>query len=248
MVLPIKAYYTLEDLRDCWAVRLPDLKAWLAHGELQACVALPMMSVYEQCLEATEQTAQIKHSLRHWEGYASLSRYTCQRLFKSKCISLREFTCQQSQARLSLPDTAMDIVVSIDELHVLLPEKQRFERAHGMIENTKAQDNAPTPRASHSPIASIMADASFRVVQVDGKSYSFGEIQSQVLRLLHKASLEGTPWQSGKQLLKEAGSSSFSLPNIFKRRAVWRKLIVSDQQGNYRISPHCQIEEDLGLR
>lgn len=139
----------------------------------------------------------------------------------------------------------MDIWIREDELLILAEEKAQAENVYGLSRDATSiqlQDNSRvTPRLSGCEQA-IIADPSFRVVQVDGQAHSFGDIQSNVLRLLHQASQSGEPWQSGKRLLKDAGSVSFSLPNVFKRRPIWRKLVISDRQGNYRLSSSCILD------
>ena len=234
--LPERAFYTLRDLTDCWEVSVTDLQEWLINGELNASVMLPLMSVYEVEQHVVANRQRITPILRHWEGYAAISRHYCTRLFKYNYIHLRSFNCAETNASLSLPETAQDIQISSKELLILRAERLRFEKRYGYSHNFSGRSVQSSERENGVPsYAGISADPSFRIVYLNGKECRFGEKQSSVLRLLHKASLSDEPWKHGKLLLQQAGSQSFTLSNIFKRKPVWRELVISDGRGNYRL-------------
>jgi len=78
-------------------------------------------------------------------------------------------------------------------------------------------------------------DPTFRHVSFKGRDFLFGPVQAAVVKQLYTAAKSGEPWQSGKKLLQDAGSESFSLRNVFARQPYWRELIESDSRGLYRL-------------
>ncbi len=216
--LPERIFYTLSDIGSAWNVDVSEIAQWLMHGELRAHVWLPMMSVYEICEEAEGARLVMTRSLRHFEGYAPVFAHHCRSLLKRERIQLREFAKREGDGRYRLPDSAEDIPLCVSDLVILKEERARFEKRHSIT--------SPSPQI----------DQDFRTVTVAGREHCFGEIQGAILRLLYEAAQSGDSWCNGKQLLREAGSESYSISNIFKRNPVWRQLIKSDGRGRYRAS------------
>ena len=223
-ILPDRASYTLSEMQTYWQVANEEIRQWLFQGILTTHVWLPVMSVFK--IEASQDGNRLKFAktLCHWEGHAVVSRHSCYRLFRHEHIHMREFTCSKTMEYYCLPDTAGDLIVTRDDLLILRAERVRFEAAHDIANdgNHSIETLSPTP--------------SFKDVQLDGHSYRFGHIQSQVLQLLYVAAKNGQPWQSGKQLLVQAGSQDFSLSNLFKRKPVWRRIVISDGRGCYKMN------------
>jgi hypothetical protein len=63
-----------------------------------------------------------------------------------------------------------------------------------------------------------------------------GQFQARVVKILHAAAMSGCPWQHGKAVLADAGSSCTRLSDLFKTQPEWRKLIQSDRRGRYRLN------------
>lgn len=206
-----RAFYTPQELETHWSVTNDKIRQWLTGGLLQTHIWLPVMSVFRA------EGGTLK--LCHWEGHAPISRHACYRLFKSGHSHMREFICHQSGTHYKVPDTADSILVQVEDLVVLPESKGAFEAEHRL----------------EAPGNQISFDPSFRTVKLEGIKYKFGPKQSNVLRLLYEAVLDGEPWQQGKHLLREAQSECVSLSNLFKRNPVWRKIIQSDERGYYRI-------------
>jgi hypothetical protein len=70
-------------------------------------------------------------------------------------------------------------------------------------------------------------------VIVDGRSFRFRGVQAAIVRHLYDSAVQGKPWVSGKRLLRDAGSQSTRLLDVFKRHSNWRELIESDGCGAY---------------
>ena len=68
-----------------------------------------------------------------------------------------------------------------------------------------------------------------------GKSYVYGFVQSKIIKQLYDAAKDGRIWIYGKTLLKNAGSTSYRLGDVFRPHKEWMELIKSNKQGLYRL-------------
>jgi hypothetical protein len=226
---PESLFHPLDDLSELWRVGVSDLRQWLSRGVMTAAVWLPVMSVVELKSEGAGEAG----ALRHWEGFARMSEHQCGRVFRQGWISLREFATPDGGKRFRLPETSDDRIVAPGDLVILEAERKRMEGKYPGLADSYCP--GAEARVAGSRIASAI-DPTYRIVRVDGREYRFGETQAKILRLLADAARNGEPWQSGKALLREAGSESYSLSNLFKRHPVWRELIASNQRGFYKLS------------
>lgn len=232
--LPRRTSHSLADLKSRWAISLSDLRHWLMGGYLKAHVWLPVMSVYKMLGAVETAGSNAGVDLCHWEGYVPLPRHSCYRLFRQGRVCLRQFTCEQSGTRYSLPETAEAFVVSVDEIVILEEERARFEAAYGLNQQS---ETTPTTQASDCQTGSgrFISDSSFKIIRKDEDQYILGNMQAAILRELYLRAKNGEPWQSGKLLLRSVGSQSFTVSNVFKRNPIWRELVISDRRGAYRI-------------
>jgi hypothetical protein len=77
----------------------------------------------------------------------------------------------------------------------------------------------------------------YREVTINGRRIALGPRQADVIKQLHEAALNGSPWRNGKELLRNAGSESTRMHDLFKSKgADWSLLIDSDRRGLYRLA------------
>jgi hypothetical protein len=234
--LPLRIFYPLSEMESLWRVAPADLHQWLEHGFLKAHFWIPMSSLYEIEEEVNGNQIIQTRVLCHREGYLKIFPHDCQRLFLEGQTLLREFGGDSPGKRYGLPDNVPSLPVRLENLVILTEERIRFEESYQIPQippgNTKSISNQPFPPEHHRsrPIEPI-----FRKVRYQGKLHTFGTLQATIIGILYQAAQEGRPWINGKQLLAEAGSLSFSVSNLFKRKPVWRSFITSDSLGNYRI-------------
>lgn len=211
---------SLADMAAEWKIRESVLRQWLERGRLKAHVWVPLRSVFRH-----KGSGEVP-KLCHWEGFAPLSRHYCFRLFRHGEIRLRDFYCQDLRHRFLLPHSAEDIIVKVDDLIILEKDKLSLEE---QLSQTLRHDQ----HGANSCNIEIMP--SFRRVRLGEYEHQFGTVQANALRLLYDAASCDEPWVNGKQLLQQAGSQSYTLSNLFKRKPVWRELIRSDGRGYYRL-------------
>ncbi len=78
--------------------------------------------------------------------------------------------------------------------------------------------------------------ADYSEVTLNGQPFFFdGQIQREVIHILHQASNNEQPWQSGKLVLYEAGSTNAKMINLFRNHPGWGVLIESNGRGRYRL-------------
>lgn len=220
MYLEDTSFYELSELSSEWEACSGKLKRWLISGVLKPHVWLPVLIVLKRCRLADAPAEVTQNDYDHYEGFIPLNGQHCQRMYRLGQLSLRDFRSGCGDYHYQLPDSSDDILIKPEDLIILDEDKQRFEQKHLAAKDLEQ-----------------VFDPEFRIVEVDGIAYRFGEMQSAILRRLHAAAIDGEPWQNGKKLLHAVGSESFSLSNVFKHKPVWRKLVQSDSRGHYRISP-----------
>ncbi|MBB5353703.1 hypothetical protein HNR46_003964 [Haloferula luteola] len=219
--LPLRTDWPLAETAFQLGVDEAELRHALGRGSLKAHVWVPLMSVF-QIRSAIEPP-----QLCHWEGYTPISRHYCQRLFRQGKIRLRDFPGELAGQRLVLPYSAEDLVVTVTDLVILAADRSEWEKRWTAYKQRMVQKSTASPKIETIP--------SFRRVRIGNEEHHFGSVQAAALRLLFQAAKNGEPWLNGKKLLHDAGSQSYTLSNLFKRKPVWRKLIHSDGRGYYRM-------------
>ena len=234
--LPLRIFHPLPEIESIWGIPSVDLHQWLQHGFLKAHLWIPMSSLYEIDEEVNgKQVIQTK-TLCHREGYLNVFPHDCRRLALEGHSLLREFRGDSASKRFCLPEGVPGFPAQLDHLVILSEERHRFESSYQLPEATQdkaqASANQAFPAGHYRPRS---AEPIFRKIKYQGKLHTFGTLQATIIGILYQAAKEGGPWINGKQLLAEAGSLSFSVSNLFKRKPVWRSFITSDSLGNYRI-------------
>jgi len=69
-----------------------------------------------------------------------------------------------------------------------------------------------------------------------GREYNFGEQQAKVIKCLWQARENGQPWMYGKTILKNIDSSMDRIKDIFGRNKYWRRIIISNNKGKYKLN------------
>ena len=117
------------------------------------------------------------------------------------------------------------MIVRREDLILTREERDRFERDHAVA--TAAGKPAATD---------VWHSDDFGRVRVANEWHDFGPKQAAVFRLLKAASDTENPWLDGKRLLEEADAATMRLIDLFKRKAIWRQLVIADGKGRYRLN------------
>ncbi|MCB1376976.1 MAG: hypothetical protein KDK89_01190 [Alphaproteobacteria bacterium] len=126
------------------------------------------------------------------------------------------------------------IRITLDDLLVTRTERDRFERACGMV---PGEHEAARVADEHPVTASQFVHRDdYSEVVFSGELFRLGPLQASVVRQLHEACLTANPWRPGKELLSNSNASTMRIVDLFKVKKNWRTLIVSDGRGNYRLN------------
>lgn len=86
-------------------------------------------------------------------------------------------------------------------------------------------------------------DSEFKLLSDDftcfiwrGKEYKFGELQAKVIKRLWQAREDGKPWVYGKYILRDIGSTSYRIKDIFNHNKYWRRIVCADKTGKYKLN------------
>lgn len=224
-----KDYFALEEMEERWGIPRRDLVYLAENGLLKVSVRL-----YGVRLEvgSYEQTADgewfsIPGEQIWFQGLQDLRPQDVYRLFHEGAVRVQHFDARADQyCHVRTPKDG--ILVKKEELVLRREERDRAETKHGL---------GGTPRATG---AGFGQSNDFSEVTLAGRTFTFGPIQAQVVRILYDAATTASPWRHGKLVLGEAGSSCTRMADLFKTQPEWRKLIQSDRRGKYRLNIEFQ--------
>lgn len=219
---PDPNYYGIEELEEEWGVGSYQMRKWLTEGQLNAHTYIPLTCVYAFNFSAEG----IFETLENFQGYVPMQPEHFIRLYRVGELTLREFKSDNTETIFKVPDVSEDVLIHLDDVLIFENNKRNLETSQNLRKPSKTSSLAGS---------NVRFSPDFRSVEVDGETHYFGDIQARILRSLHEASKTDHPWKSGKQLLHEAGSSSFNLSNTFKRKPVWKDVIESNGKGEYRL-------------
>ncbi len=235
MPFPARDYYSLKLLQSRWNALWEDVTYAVEMGHLRACVHLPTRWMeyghYEDEKFIVDKTAIC-------DGMAAIQPKDTRRIFARGENTMCVFQSIRRDAyllRLASEPTQKPLKFAVDELVVMANDCLVFEQKHqieichhnGQAGMLRAAD-APAPQASSSAFSH-----DYHNVRIGDQQYQLGAMQAVVVRSLHDAMIAGRPWLFGKTLLKQAGSTSTRLRDIFRTQPAWKMLIKSDGRGYY---------------
>jgi hypothetical protein len=221
-----KDYFTLPEVLERWNMPEADL-IYLAENDRLTLSARVFGMVIEFGDHETTDDGQrysVPLERKRYNGVLDLHAQDAFRLFRSGELILTEFRTQRA-GYASVRGDDEPVLFMIGDLVLRREERDRFETESGF--SGDSLKNAP---------AAFFASTDYQTVNVNGQEFRLGQIQAQVVRLLHKAALAGSPWISGKTVLTMAGSKSLKMSDVFKSQAHWRGLVQSNQRGLYRLA------------
>jgi len=240
MPLPEREYFSLKALDQRWEIPHEDICYAIENGLLRACAYLEI-SWMEFCHREGQRL--IVEITSRCEGWVGIEPKDCRRIFsrgESKLTSFISIRHDGHILRLSSEPPQRPIKISIDDLSVLHDDCKTFEEHHQIklrIPGKKilvlraAKDDS----SEHGHQLSLVASNNYQNIRIGDQSFTFGTIQAKIIKRLHEASQQESPWVNGKQLLHYAGSNGGKLRDVFKSQPSWRQIIESDGRGYYRL-------------
>lgn len=224
MPLPHKEYFALSEVEQRWGMRRLDSAYFAENGRLELAIRTHELDVVTGTAahpkapwgRATERT------WRH-DGLLALRPGDLSAILRRGYYVVSEFKTEPGRF-LSVCPPSSPVRVEPMDLLITHTEVLRFEEEFGL---SRESTQAPTSQLQHT--------VDFSEVIMDGRTFRFRGVQAAIVRQLHASALEGRPWVAGKRLLRDAGSQSTRLLDVFKRHPDWRDLIESDGCGAYSL-------------
>ena len=241
MPMPQKKWFRINEVAKRWSIPPSDIEDYALDELLQLCVFVvdvPAEAGSFEYVKGREHALIEANPLLN--GPQPLTRSSLLEIFQDGMSSVMAFHTGSPKTYLHLADAVPAIIVRKEQLIITREERDRFEREHGSA-NDNGTMGIPVPD-------DVWHNEAFTNVRVGGEWHSFGLKQSTVLRLLKTASDNGTPWCDGKRLLQEAGASTMRMVDLFKRKIVWRQIVVNDGKGRYRINPEFLVPDRNRVR
>lgn len=220
-----KDYFTLDELEERWGVPYRDLVYLAENGLLKVSVRLFGVRLAQGSQEDADEgkgcSVLQERSLFH--GLQDIRPQDAYRLFHEGALRIERFDAPADRyCIVQQPENG--VLIKTEELVVRREERDRAESRHGLGGTQRAAEIVFEHRHDFSEV--VLGD----------RTYILGSIQARVVRILYEAATNGKPWQHGKAVLAEAGSSCTRLSDLFKAQKDWRKLIQSDKRGRYRLN------------
>ncbi len=235
MGLPQRRWYRIADVAKRWNMSICDIEDYALDERLELSVFVVDLPVEASSADITISSPQGVHFLN---GPQPLARLCLIELFREGKAEIRYFPAKTRRGYLHLRSGTPPLFVRREDLILTAEERDRFEREHGLLVDV------PKP----STPADAWHSEDFRRVRIANEWFRFGPKQAAVLRRLKAASDSDNPWLDGKRLLDEVDAATMRLIDLFKRKPAWRKLIVPDGKGRYRLNVEVLSPERQRIR
>ena len=244
MVFQDKAYDRLHNLWKRWGISQEDAYYAIENGLLRACVWMPMRYVERGVIKDGKFIYE-QHEYK--EGFLGVRPEDFRHICSTGRAKLRIFRSVKREGnilRLAYEPPQPALMVRIYDLVVLKEERVKFEQDY----------NITVGKMLHLPEkpgfdGTFNYSNDYRHVILEGEEYHLGDVQARVIEQLHDAARSRQPWVHGKTLIYESGSHAMRMRDIFKHKLNWRKLILSNDRGYYRLNiPLNEFQDDPSYR
>ena len=232
MSLIEKEYFTLSEVIDALGMPWTDIIYLAENGHLRLSVLVFQLPVDCGYCDHTGQDNFDRAGVgdpSNLTGLVDLGDRDAHLILKNGSAAVADFKAKPKE-HCNIAAGARPQTFKKDDLLLRRSERARLE---SLIKSKTAATRAEHFTHSHG----------YREVTINGHRISLGARQADVVRQLHEAALRGNPWRNGKELLRNAGSESNRMHDLFKsKRLEWPLLIDSDGRGLYRLAISDRIE------
>ena len=233
MSLIEKEYFTLAEVIESLGMPWTDVIYLAENGHLRLSVLvfqLPVDCGFCEQISDDDWDHFPYEDPSHLTGLVDLGDRDAHLILKNGSAAVADFKAKPKEY-CNIADGARPQTFKKDDLLLRRSERARLE---SLIKSKTAATRAEHFTHSHG----------YREVTINGHRISLGARQADVVRQLHEAALRGNPWRNGKELLRNAGSESNRMHDLFKsKRLEWPLLIESDRRGLYRLAIPQRPEE-----
>ena len=232
MSLIEKEYFTLSEVIDALGMPWTDIIYLAENGHLRLSVLVFQLPVDCGYCDHTGQDNFDRAGLddpSNLTGLVDLGDRDAHLILKNGSAAVEDFKAKPKEY-CNIAEGARPQTFKKEDLLLRRTERARLE---SLIKSKTAATRGEHFTHSHG----------YREVTINGHRISLGARQADVVRQLHEAALRGNPWRNGKELLRNAGSESNRMHDLFKsKRLEWPLLIESDRRGLYRLANADRIK------
>ncbi|MBN9023632.1 MAG: hypothetical protein J0H08_16410 [Rhizobiales bacterium] len=237
MPLPKKRWFRIADVAKRWEIPPSDVEDYALDEILRLSVVVVDLAAEAGICERDDHTHHhVLEDMPILNGPQPLCRTSLLSIFRDGLAEVGSFRTERPGGYVRVASGVPAVIVRREDLIVTREERDRFEGAH----NGGADANQTVSDAWHND--------DFTSVRVDNEWHSFGPKQAAVLRLLKAAAETDNPWRDGKRLLDDAGATTIRLIDLFKRKPAWRRLVLADGKGRYRLNAEFLSPERRRIR
>ena len=211
--LPIM-FLDIEDLAQRWKCRISTIEALAETDKLKFCIRPAALEI----ALAETPPAEYDKLLQSLSKMYVDHRYIYM-MFADKSRKIEIARIGDHDVRTTLKDPLrvgfFDLIIPIEQI-------EEFEFLHRNITHTATEFE-------------LLSD-DFTCFIWNGHEYRFGEMQAKVIKRLWQAREDGKPWVYGKYILRDIGSTTDRIRNIFSHNKQWRRIIQSDKTGRYKLN------------
>lgn len=235
MPLPKRSFYGVLELADQWSATLPQMLGFAMDGELQLSVmtlGVPVQILrFEEGPESLEPHLVAETVL---DGPQPVMAGDLWPVVRHGSTRISRFMPPQANQQIRLAPGVQPQLVTREDVVVRRADRERFEVANDLPSD--ARRGPAEQMTAQQPMPLFIQRNNYADVVINGQPFHLGPIQAQIVRQLHEASGTAHPWVSGRVLLDGAKAETTRLVDLFKKKPRWRDLILSDQQGSYRLN------------
>lgn len=228
-----KQYYALTELTERWDFCLHDALYLAENGLCRFCVNLPETNgIRFEKAENNGLAYELPVETCKTGGLMPLMTEDVRRLIIYKTAKISRLSCPTDGIHFIRLDKAAELTA--DDMVMMCKDKLRLEKELGFFDK-KAKVKTADIRHNIDDFFIEELPNGYTKFSYHGKNYTYGFVQSKIIKQLYDAALDGRIWIYGKTLLKNAGSSSYRLGDVFRPHRDWMELIKSNKQGLYRL-------------
>ncbi len=226
-----KDYMSVNEVAKSWNVPIEDIRYLGEEGELTICIRrIPVRVAVESILEKYPYVKNLpnkaKEIIKLLDYPQPLHPTDIYLIFSNpnKKIKITRFKTMPVMNIIKIQSP--EIEVGFDDMIITASELKRFEFEHGNFVAMRDKDKEPL----------VLLSGDFSYIRLYGEEYRFGGKQAVIIQHLYDKYSAGDPWVHGKTLLRQANSESMRLANLFNHHPNWRKAILSNGRGQYRMN------------
>lgn len=228
-----KEYYALTELTERWDFCLHDALYLAENGLCRFWVNLPETNgIRFEKAENNGLAYELPIETCKVGGLMSLMTEDVRRLIIYKTAKISRLSCPSDGTYFIRLGEAAELTA--DDMVMMCKDKLRLEKELGFFDK-KAKVKTADIRHNIDDFFIEELPNGYTKFSYHGKNYTYGFVQSKIIKQLYDAALDGRIWIYGKTLLKNAGSSSYRLGDVFRPHRDWMELIKSNKQGLYRL-------------